>query len=213
MLKLVQKRYKSINTKAEWLNRQSNDKFVGLRHRDNYRCRSSYKLLEILKKFPQLGKNTANSDYFGLDLGGSPGGWAQVLVQQKQGRVICVDKRYIEPLDGLVILKGDISDVEVLDELVKHKFQLVTSDMAHNFTGNRSVDVPKMLELVMKAFEVAERVLVPDGGFVSKFLECQDKQEYKEFLESKFKSCSVYKPKSTRMESSELFFVCHGFKG
>ena len=219
MLNLIlQKRFKSINTKAEWLNRQSNDKFVGLRHRQNFRCRSSYKLLEILSKFPQL-TTTNNKFSFGelswVDLGGSPGGWAQVLEKQKKARVVVVDQRYIEPLEGVEIIKSNVNDPKLIPQLLSHSshFHLVTSDMAHNFTGTRSVDGPRMLGLVLAAYNVAEKLLVNGGGFVSKYIECEDSGEYRDFLASKFDVCNVYKPKSSRLESAEQFFVCWGFKG
>ena len=225
----IPKRFKSINSTRQWVSRQQFDKFVQLRHRENYRCRSSYKLLEILKQYPQLLKpptiasavSNPHAEEEGnrnaLDLGGSPGGWAQVLLKKKL-EVTVVDKRYIEPLDNLSVVQADVNDPCLIYKLQlestaqPYKCRLVTSDMAHNFTGSRSVDVPRMLQLVQSAYLVAEKVLLKNGAFVCKYLMGEDTDIYFKLLESKFEHVATFKPRACRPESAEQYFVCWGFK-
>ena len=57
-----------------WLERNKKDIYVKKAKKDGYFSRSSYKLLEIEKKFKFISKSKNI-----LELGSSPGGWSQVI--------------------------------------------------------------------------------------------------------------------------------------
>ena len=64
-----QRKIKREMNSAQWLNRQSTDKFVQLKSSFNYRSRAAFKLFEIQQRFRVMQRgNTV------LDLGAAPGG-------------------------------------------------------------------------------------------------------------------------------------------
>ena len=63
--------------KTRWHQKRLKDNFFHDAKRLGYRSRSAFKLLEINKKFRILKKGQN-----ALDIGASPGGWAQILSQK-----------------------------------------------------------------------------------------------------------------------------------
>ena len=55
---------------------------------EGYRTRSSYKLLQIDKKYQLIAK----SDLI-LELGSAPGGWSQVIAKKKKSNCKCISIR------------------------------------------------------------------------------------------------------------------------
>ncbi|KAJ3312940.1 hypothetical protein HDV04_002597 [Boothiomyces sp. JEL0838] len=198
-------RWYSITTKNQWYNRQSHDKYVKLAQKHGYRCRSAYKLFEIQEKFNILRRNDTV-----LDLGASPGGWSQVA--SKYGNTISVDLLPMEPIDKCQIITGDIHDEEIIREISQYNVNVVLSDMAHSFTGSRTLDVARMDELVEFAFSIANILLKPGGNFVAKYLQGSGEHGLRSMLENQFHSVSMFKPKACRKESTESYFICKGFK-
>ncbi|OAF64878.1 hypothetical protein A3Q56_07411 [Intoshia linei] len=64
------------NSSKIWLKRQNKDPFVIKAKHENYRCRSAFKLVEIIEKYKIIREGD-----FVIDCGGSPGSWAQVAAQ------------------------------------------------------------------------------------------------------------------------------------
>lgn len=91
------------HSSQEWLRRQMTDPYVEKARMNNYRCRSSFKLLEIDDKYRIL-----KPGYTVVDCGAAPGSWSQVAVQRcnsdgntegkSQGIVIGVDLLPIYPV-------------------------------------------------------------------------------------------------------------------
>ena len=69
--------HRKKSSSHQWLNRQRNDPFVKQASRENWRCRSAYKLLEIDGKFDILKPGCTV-----IDCGAAPGSWTQVAVQR-----------------------------------------------------------------------------------------------------------------------------------
>ncbi|KAJ3056211.1 hypothetical protein HK097_007694 [Rhizophlyctis rosea] len=209
-----------------WHSRQSKDPFVKNRATDGYRSRAAYKLDIIQKKHKILRKGRVI-----LDLGAAPGGWTQVAVKHvidptgpEPGRVISIDLLPILPIPNAHILQGDMQSPEVIAKVVsvvqgdtqtdKPVVDVVLSDMAHSFTGNRTADVARVHDLCRTALEVAElpQILKPGGAFVCKFLQGAGDQELRAELLERFAKVHHEKPAASRQESAEGFFVCTGFK-
>ncbi|KAJ3274336.1 hypothetical protein HDV01_003180 [Terramyces sp. JEL0728] len=195
---------KQWHRKNQWFNRQSHDKYVKLAQKHGYRCRSAYKLFEIQEKFKILKPNSII-----LDLGACPGGWSQVA--SKYGKTISIDLLPMEPISNCHIITGDIHDGEIIKEISQYQVDVVLSDMAHSFTGNRTLDVARMDELVEFAFNVASGLLNPGGNFVAKYLQGSGEQHLRSMLEDNFGRVSMLKPKACRKESTESYFICRGF--
>lgn len=60
-----------------WLERQRKDIYVKQAGKENYRCRSAYKLLQIDERFHIL-----KPGYVVVDCGAAPGSWCQVAAQK-----------------------------------------------------------------------------------------------------------------------------------
>lgn len=96
----------------------------------------------------------------------------------------------------------------------KGVFDVVLSDMAHPFTGSKSVDVPRVHQLVELALQVAcmKGILKDGGNFVAKYLNGQGDQELKSYVSSHFDKLYTFKPKACRNSSTEAYFIALGFR-
>ena len=65
------------SSSTEWIRRQAKDPFCKQAKRENWRCRSAFKLLEINQKF-----NILKPGYIVIDCGAAPGSWTQVATQK-----------------------------------------------------------------------------------------------------------------------------------
>ena len=61
----------------EWLKRQMRDLYVKQAGKENYRCRSAFKLLQINDRFHIL-----KPGHVVIDCGSAPGSWCQVAAQK-----------------------------------------------------------------------------------------------------------------------------------
>jgi len=90
------------------------DHYRKLAHDEGYRSRSAYKLKELNKSYRIIG-----SGFSVVDLGCAPGGWTQIakkLVGNK-GKVMGIDISYVEDIRGAEIIRGDIENDDVIDEI------------------------------------------------------------------------------------------------
>lgn len=197
---------------VRWLQRQLNDPYVEAAHRDGYRARSAYKILELDEKFSFL-RNAKNI----VDLGAAPGGWTQVVLKKcgKKARVVGIDLLEIAPLDGATFLEMDFTTDEAetkMFELLNGPVDLVMSDMAAATTGHQQTDHIRTLALVEIAFDFAKKTLGNGGVFVTKVFRGGADQELLAELKKCFKSVRHFKPPSSRPESAETYLVAIGFK-
>ncbi|EIW68003.1 hypothetical protein TREMEDRAFT_18081, partial [Tremella mesenterica DSM 1558] len=230
---------------SRWLSRHSKDPYVLKRSSsdENYRSRSSFKLLSLITRYPLFGQGSNV-----VDLGAAPGGWSQVAVKyvfnkqkqdqkvadnkveqhnvmrekerRKRGSVFALDILPMEPIPDVDIITGDflddndielgeIGNVEEKDELL---LDCVLSDMMAPMSGIRIRDIQASLDLVRGATQFAKtkRKLMDSMKFFSHpDLDDFKRQELIPFFDKVF----VDKPKESRKESSEAYFVCMGYKG
>ena len=85
--------------------------------------------------------------------------------------------------------------------------------MAPKTTGHKFTDQARSLELCEAALGVACERLKPGGSFVVKIFQGPDAPAYLAGLKKLFASVRVAKPKSSRAESKEIFYVGTGFTG
>ena len=203
-------RSKSSN---QWLREHFDDQFVKKSQESGYRARSAYKLEEIAEKF-QLFTNTKAV----VDLGAAPGGWCQVIqaMSPETDFIIGLDLLPIEPISGVHFIEGDFTSDAVYEALLKllgkRKIDLVLSDMAPNLSGMNAMDQPRCMLLAEMALEFCQQALQPGGSHVVKLFQGEGFDQHIKNIRQLFNKVVIYKPKSSRPRSREVFAVATGFK-
>jgi len=198
-------------TSKAWMHEHVTDVYVRRAKQDGYRSRSAYKLLEILDK-----DKLVRAGMTVVDLGAAPGGWSQVLapIVGAKGQVIALDLLDIEPLRGVVAIRGDFSEestLKVLEEqLGDRSIDLVVSDLAPNISGVGIVDQARSIHLAELALEFARKRLKPGGSLLVKVFQGSGLDEFRKALSGAFGSVAVRKPKASRDRSSELYLLARG---
>ncbi|MFC0324057.1 23S rRNA (uridine(2552)-2'-O)-methyltransferase RlmE [Gallibacterium melopsittaci] len=198
---------------TRWLNEHFKDKFVQQAHKQKLRSRAYFKLDEIQKTDKLFKPNMTV-----VDLGAAPGGWSQYVVTQigQKGRVIACDILDMDPIVGVDFLQGDFREEKVLntllDKIGENKVDVVMSDMAPNFSGMPSVDIPRAMYLVELALDMCKQVLASQGSFVVKVFQGEGFDEYLREIRSLFKNVKVRKPEASRDRSREVYIVATGYK-
>lgn len=95
----------------------------------------------------------------------------------------------------------------VLREEVAGEYDVVLSDMAPNTTGIRSVDAARSFVLAEAALWIADRMLAPGGSFVVKIFQGDDFDAFIRTVREQYRARKIYKPKSTRKESKEIYVI------
>lgn len=192
-----------------WINKQKKDIFFKKSKIQGYRSRSSFKLIEMNKKFKFFKKKS-----YLLDLGSSPGGWSQVAKKEiKEGKILAIDIKDMEKINEVDFIKGDFLESSVYKKIISFfdkKIDIVLSDMAANTSGNKSLDSYKTGELCLGAMSLAKKILNPDGVFLSKVFMGSVSLEINEKAKKSFKKVVNYKPLSSKKESKEVYIYCKG---
>ena len=195
-----------------WIIKQHRDPYFKRSRIEGFRSRSAYKLLEIEKKF-SFFKKKMNL----IDLGSCPGGWAQVSRKKIiEGKVLAIDIKKMEEISKVDFLKTDIRSGEVYNEILKifinQKVDAVISDMAANTSGNKDLDSIQTGELCLSAMNLALRILNKNGVFISKLFMGISYNEININAKKNFKKVVIFKPKSSRKESREVYIYCKDLK-
>ena len=177
--------------------------------KEGYVARSAFKLEEMDRKFRLLNRGQRV-----LDLGCAPGSWLQYAATRvlPEGTLGGLDLKPVEVKlpDGVRIIRKDIFQVRDEDFLQKPVFDILLSDMAPGTTGIRSVDVQRSYELNSCALKLSNRILKPGGTLVVKAFQGEPLNRLKEEFRSCFESLKLFKPRSSRNESIEIYLI--GFK-
>ena len=192
-----------------WLIKRHKDQFFRQSKIQGYRSRSAFKLIEMNQKFKFINQNTCL-----LDLGSSPGGWAQVAAKKiTKGKILAIDIKPMKSLNNVNFLKRDLLDTEIYEEIYAYfnkKIDVVISDMAANTSGNKNLDSYKTGELCLRGMDIAQKILHSDGVFLSKLFMGSIFMEIHEKANKYFKKVVKYKPLSSRRESREIYIYCEG---
>ncbi len=189
-----------------WLNRQKNDQFVKKAKQLGYVNRAAFKLEEIEKKY-KLIKNSKEI----LELGSSPGGWTQVLLNQnKNANITCFDILDMKIQNiNIKFIKEDFSNYDF--NILNKKFDLVLSDIAPNTTGHQSTDHLKISQMIYEIINKLQIILNKNGSFIFKIWKGEEEKEIIRRLKSFFKEVDYFKPKSSRQQSSEIFVIAKSY--
>lgn len=194
-----------------WMREHLDDHFVKMAHKDGYRARAAYKLLEIQEKYKIIKPGMTV-----VDLGAAPGSWSQIagkLVGDK-GLVIASDILEMDALPDVTFLQGDFREQAVFDKLLEildgREVDVVISDMAPNTSGNRAVDQPRQIYLCELALDFAQKVLHKKGQFVVKVFQGDGFDEFRKQVLDTFDVLKTAKPAASRARSKEIFLVGQG---
>ena len=194
-----------------WVNKQRRDTYVRQSKVDGYRARSAYKLIEIDEKF-KIFKGGLTV----IDIGAAPGSWSQYASKVvKNGKIISIDLKEMEPIDNTVQIKGDFTEDETqqkIKEFLTGKSDVVMSDMAVNTTGIKNIDSIQTGELCKEAMIFSKDIISNGGFFVSKIFMGGSFNEIVQLGKKIFKEVKVFKPKSSRKDSKESFIICKNLR-
>jgi len=194
-----------------WVNKQRRDTYVRQSKVDGYRARSAYKLIEIDEKF-KIFKGGLTV----IDIGAAPGSWSQYASKVvRNGKIISIDLKEMEPIDNTVQIKGDFTENETqqkIKELLTSKSDVVMSDMAVNTTGIKNIDSIQTGELCKEAMIFSKDIISNGGFFVSKIFMGGSFNEIVQLGKKIFREVKVFKPKSSRKDSKESFIICKNLR-
>jgi len=191
---------------------QWQDHYTQLAKKERFPARSVYKLEEIQKKYHIIKKGNNV-----LDLGCAPGSWLlySANLTGNTGRVIGIDlvPVTINVPSHVRVYTGDILLMD--DDFFKSlgtDFNVVISDMAPSTTGNKIVDSTRSFNLCLTALSIAQMTLTVDGSFVCKIFQGEDFKTFIDSVQSVFKNHKIFKPKSSRKTSKEIYVIGFGKK-
>ena len=219
-MKILNKKIAAKKSSVAWIQRQAADPYVARAHRDGYRARAAYKLIEINEKFKFLKNGQVV-----VDLGAAPGSWTQYVMREfPRSRVFAMDLLEIKPIPGVEFYQGDFTTDAALEWLVQKlnlpddetqngSVDVVMSDMAPNTVGHKKTDHIRQMVLLEYAFDFALRALKPGGTFVAKSFTGGTTNDLLKQIKEKFTSVHHIKPPSSRKDSVEMFIVALGYHG
>jgi len=108
---------------------------------------------------------------------------------------------------------GDILQIDdTFLSLLGKNFNVVISDMAPSTTGNKLVDSSRSVNLCRAALAIAQTTLTTGGSFVCKIFQGEDFKTFSNSVRSVFRKQKIFKPKSSRKASKDIFIIGFGKK-
>ena len=190
-----------------WVNRQKNDQFVKKAKQLGYINRAAFKLEEIEQKYKIIEYSKEI-----LELGSSPGGWTQVILNyNRKTNITCFDLLDMKINNQrIAFYREDFLKYNFTN--LKNKFDLVLSDVPPNTTGHQSTDHLRISQLIYEVIDRLEIILKKQGSFIFKIWKGEEEKEIIYMLKKIFDKVEYFKPKSSRQESSEIFIISRGFR-
>lgn len=189
------------------------DEYRKLAKEQGYRSRSSYKLIELNKKYNLLKLNDTI-----LDIGSAPGGWLQVSTKfaGPDGKVVGIDMDPVKPILDTSIIQADIEDpniIQIINNVCPFSFDVVLSDLSPNVSGIWHFDHERQISLTLISLRMSTKLLKIGGHAVFKIFEGNNSSIVKQEASKVFSKVTTSKPKASRQKSSEFYLVCLSYNG
>ncbi|MDR0373648.1 MAG: RlmE family RNA methyltransferase [Nitrososphaerota archaeon] len=203
-----------IPTPKTWIRERKNEFYYKKAKAENYRSRSTYKLVQTNNRYGFIKAHDIV-----VDLGAAPGGWIQAARKMtgKHGFVLGIDLKPIEPFTQEYVrtIVADLTEpditTQILSFLPRHP-DVIISDAAPNVTGVWEVDHACQIDLANKALEIAKNILKPGGNFFVKVFQGDLLDEFVTNVKTSFESVRIVKPQASRAKSSEEYILALGLK-
>jgi 23S rRNA (uridine2552-2'-O)-methyltransferase len=194
----------------DWLKKRKRDHYYRQAKKESYRSRAAYKLIQINKELSVIREGDKV-----VDLGCAPGGWSQVALELvgESGKVVGVDLKGMRAIEGLIFIKGDVTNPEVV-EMIKSeigKANSIVSDMSPRISGNKVYDQARFLELCEMSLELSNALLKKGGNLVVKIFQGYLSNEFVDKVKERFTSVRIFRPKASNAKSAEVFVVGKNF--
>jgi len=193
---------------------------------EGFRARSVYKLKEINDNY-KIFEGACKI----IDLCAAPGSWSQMVriltKSNPEAKIVSVDIQEIVPIEGVNIVKGDITKQETISNILKHfnneKVDIIIFDGAPDVTGLIEIDIYMQVQLIIFSLVICLKVLKRGGKFVAKIFKEDGKSDnnnskskvksdfYYDKLKFLFENVYFFKPASSRNTSHETYVICEGF--
>ena len=203
-----------ILTPKQWIRERKNEYYYKKAKAENYRSRSTYKLVQANEKYGFIKPHSVV-----VDLGAAPGGWIQAARKMtgKQGFVLGVDLKPIEPFTQEYIrtIIADLTEPDIDNQILSflpRRPDVVLCDAAPNVTGVWEVDHACQIDLATKALDIAKCILRPGGNFFVKVFHGDLLDEYVLKVKETFDEVKIVKPPASRAKSSEEYLLALGLK-
>ena len=197
-----------------WIRERKNEFYYKKAKAENYRSRSTYKLVQANSKYDFIKLHDVV-----VDLGAAPGGWIQAARKMtgRHGFVLGVDLKPIEPFTQEYIrtIVADLSESDISEQILSflpRAPDVVLCDAAPNITGIWEVDHARQIDLATKAMEIARSILKPHGNFFVKVFEGDLLNDFIRTLKGYFDVVKIVKPQASRAKSSEIYLLASDLK-
>jgi 23S rRNA (uridine2552-2'-O)-methyltransferase len=189
--------------------RRRKDPYYRAAKKAGYRSRSAFKIRQMAKDHKLLhGVDIV------LELCSAPGGWTQILHELNSSlKIVAIDLEAMPPVQGAHFIEGSILDDDVIEQaqqLIGNPFDLVLSDCSPKVSGQWDLDVIRQLELAERTFEIAHKVLGPNGKALAKVFQGPGFQEFLQDIKKRFNSIKLIKPPASRKTSAEIYLLAIG---
>lgn len=132
------------------------------------------------------------------------------------GTVLGIDIKDIQPVaDNVKVLNMDVYSEDISDRIISllgGPANAVLSDLAPSIIGAWDVDHARQVDLARRAVEIAEKVLDYHGNALIKLFHGPELKRLQDDAALLFEKSRLLKPKASRPESSEIYFLGLRFK-
>ena len=132
------------------------------------------------------------------------------------GKILAIDIKQMEKINNVDFLRYDLRSKDIYSKIStifnNKKIDVVISDMAANTTGNKNLDSIQTAELCLNGMNLASLTLNKEGVFISKLFMGGMFNEINKRAKEYFEKIAIFKPKSSKKESREIYIYCKGLK-
>ena len=143
--------------------------------------------------------------------------WELEDAEEEKVEIIALDILPMDYLPAVEFIQGDFLDDEVFSSIINlltnRKIDLVMSDMAPNISGIKISDQARSIYLVELALDVAKKILKKRGNFICKLFQGQGSDIFIKDVRQDFVKVKVFKPKSSRPDSREVYLIAKSYLG